>query len=97
MKIIEFVARDQNDPLYGFGRETHMLMSISIDDNNPLRERFNDTRTPYEQYCAGEKYLRYDDETLYSRTAHEFIFNESRNLMFPKKNFKMRVTYSEQN
>lgn len=90
MKVIELVKRDENDPLVHMIYESHKLVSRSIDEGNPLCERFKDTRTPYEQYCSGEKYLKYDDETLYSRAAHEFMFNNFCHMMFPsRKNFMM--------
>lgn len=58
-----------------------------IDPDDPLMERFNDQRTPIEQYEAGEKYIYFDasdfdtdfiveDEDikrpLYSRGAYEY-------------------------
>ena len=91
MKLIEIKTRDFNDPLFAFGHESHMLVETVIDKDSPLCERFNDTRTPYEQYCAGEKYLKYNEDTLYSRYAHEYMFDmaERRNTMFQMKNYKL--------
>ena len=91
MKLIELKTRAFNDTLFGFGRESHVLITNTIDINNPLCERFNDARTPYEQYCAGERYLKYDNETLCSRAAHEYMINESRYWMFPKKNLNLKL------
>lgn len=74
MKLVELKTRDFNDPLFGFGHESHVLIISIIESDSPLCERFKDARTVYEQYCANEKYLKYSEDTLYSRDAHEFMF-----------------------
>ena len=82
MEILELEARKKGDPFFAFGRETHVLITTEIDINNPLVERFKDTRTVYEQYCAGEKYLKYNENTLWSKAAYEYMFDERRNRFF---------------
>ena len=76
MKVVELIKRHKDDPFALVMHESYKLTSFTIDNDNILCGRFNDTRTPYEQYCAGERYLKYDDETLYSRAAHEYMFDE---------------------
>ena len=90
MRVINLVVRDKDDPLRRVVHERYKLVTTPIDENNPLLERFGDTRTVYEQYCEGEKYLKYDDETLYSRAAHEYLRDEVPHQLFPKKNFDWR-------
>lgn len=63
------------------------IVKTRIDPDDPLMERFNDRRTPIEQYKAGEEYIYCDfsdfhtdfvveDEDikrpLYSRGAYEY-------------------------
>ena len=89
MKLVELKAREYGDPFSCVGGETHTLVTTDIDIDSTLCERFKDTRTPYEQYCAGEKYLKYNDETLYSRAAHEHMFDERRVTWYPIRNIKI--------
>lgn len=91
MKVINLVRRDFDDPFFCVMGEDHKLVTSEIDGSDPLCERFNDTRTPYEQYCDGEEYLKYDEETLYSRLAHEWMFrNVDRHIEYPQRNFEIK-------
>lgn len=89
MELIELVRRGVDDPFYCTMHESHKLVSIPIDIDSTLCKRFEDVRTPYEQYCAGEKYLKYDNKRLYSRAAHEYMSDIRRLTIYPKKNFKL--------
>ena len=81
MKLITLVRRDFDDPFAFTIGDDYKYVVTEIGDSDPLLERFNDTRTAYEQYCDGEKYLKYDEDTLYSRLAHEYMWrNAERNL-----------------
>ena len=91
MKIIELIRRDDGDPIKYMIHMSHKLVSRTIEESNLLHERFNDNRTVYEQYSAGEKYLKYDDELLYSRAAYEYMFNKVSNSIFMKKNFDFHL------
>lgn len=92
MKLITIVRRDFDDPFAFIIGEDHKYVVTEISDSDPLRERFNDTRTVYEQYCDGEKYLKYDENTLYSRSAHEWMWrNASRYPRYPARNFKIHI------
>lgn len=90
MKLIKLVRRDFDDPFFGVIGEDHKLVSSDIDESDPLCERFSDTRTPYEQYCAGEKYLKYGEETLYSRAAHEWMLRKAE--WYPQDHVNNRIS-----
>lgn len=92
MKVINLVRRDFDDPFAFIIGEDHKFVISEISDSDPLRERFKDARTVYEQYCDGEKYLRYDEETLYSRSAHEWMWsNASRYPHYHPINYKIHI------
>lgn len=70
---------------YGIPAINISLEETNIEDDDPLLERANDIRTPFEQYDAGETYIYVDlsdlfenyKPAIYSRDAYhnKFLFN----------------------
>lgn len=83
---------------YGLPAIDISLERVPIEDDDPLLERANDTRTPFEQYDAGEKYIYVDlsdlfensQPEIYSRDAYHNTFLITGSLPFySKKNYKI--------
>ena len=82
---------------YGLPAIDISLERVPIEDDDPLLERANDTRTPFEQYDAGEKYIYVDlsdlfennQPAIYSRDAYHNKFLNHPLPYYTKKNYKI--------
>ena len=91
MKLVELKAKSIGNTFFGFGYDSQKLVLSDIACDSLLLKRFKDTRTVYEQYCAGELYLKFSEDTLYTRAAYDHIFDERYISLYPRKNYKINL------
>ena len=89
---------EQCGEYYGLPAINITLERVTMENDDPLWERVNDTRTPFEQYDAGEEYIyvylsdliENSKPAIYSRSAYHNKFLNSQLPYYTKKNFKIK-------
>lgn len=88
---------EQCGEYYGLPAINVTLERVLMEDDDPLWERTNDARTPFEQYDAGEEYIYVDlsdliensKPAIYSRGAYHHTFLKHGLPYYTCRNFKI--------